>query len=45
MVRPMKNGSVITRFSYADDIEILGFGQTVEELAAVVEREIDSFTK
>ena len=34
MAEPMKNGNAITRFSYADDIGILGFGRTVEESAA-----------
>ncbi|KAI0993264.1 hypothetical protein K3495_g14920, partial [Podosphaera aphanis] len=45
MAEPMRSGNVISRFSYADDIGILGFGRTISESAAVAQKEIDSLSK
>ncbi|KAI1007858.1 hypothetical protein K3495_g372 [Podosphaera aphanis] len=38
----MRSGNSSTRFSYADDIGILGIGRTAAESAAVAQREIDN---
>ncbi|KAI0999444.1 hypothetical protein K3495_g8749 [Podosphaera aphanis] len=35
----MRSGNPLSRFSYADDIGILGFGPTIAELAAAAQRE------
>lgn len=37
----MRSGNSNARFSYADDIGILGIGRTVAESATVVQREVD----
>lgn len=44
MAESMRSGDIITRLSYADDIEITGFGNTIIESAAAVQREVDSLT-
>ena len=44
MAEPMRSGNVIARFSYADDIGILGFGRTVFDSAAAAQREVDNLT-
>lgn len=38
------SGNVITRFSYADQIGILGLGRTVVASVAAVQREVDNLT-
>lgn len=40
----MKNENTISRFSYTDDIEILGFGRTVEDWVDAARRKIHSLT-
>lgn len=42
MAEPMRSGNSISRFSYADDIGIIGFGRTVTESAAAAQRELDN---
>ena len=37
----MKSGTPGLRFSYADDIGILGFGRTITESVAAAQGEID----
>ncbi|CCU76238.1 TE1b-like protein [Blumeria hordei DH14] len=41
MAEPMQSGNPGSRFSYADDIGILGFGRTVAESAGAAQREVD----
>ncbi|KAI0998159.1 hypothetical protein K3495_g10032 [Podosphaera aphanis] len=41
MAEPMRSGHAELRFSYADDVGILGFGPTVAESAAAAQREVD----
>ncbi|KAI1006683.1 hypothetical protein K3495_g1541 [Podosphaera aphanis] len=41
MAEPMRSGHVELRFSYADDVGILGIGPTVAESAAAAQREVD----
>ena len=41
MAEPMRSGNAISRFSYADDVGILGFGPTIAESAAAAQREVD----
>ncbi|KAI0997417.1 hypothetical protein K3495_g10768 [Podosphaera aphanis] len=41
MAEPMRSGNPLSRFSYADDIGILGFGPTIAESAAAAQREVD----
>ncbi|KAI0991298.1 hypothetical protein K3495_g16889, partial [Podosphaera aphanis] len=41
MAEPMRSGNAELRFSYADDVGILGFGPTVAESAAAAQREVD----
>ncbi|KAI0992044.1 hypothetical protein K3495_g16142, partial [Podosphaera aphanis] len=42
IAEPMRSGNSSARFSYADDIGILGIGRTAAESAAVAQREIDN---
>ncbi|KAI1002900.1 hypothetical protein K3495_g5303 [Podosphaera aphanis] len=42
IAEPMRSGNSSARFSYADDIGILGIGLTAAESAAVAQREIDN---
>lgn len=42
MAEPMRSGNVITRFSYADDIKILGFRRTAVDFVAAAQREVDN---
>ena len=41
----MKNGNPNTRFSYADDIGILGIGRSVVESVAAVQHEVDNLVE
>ena len=41
MVEPMKSGNPGSKFSYVDDIGILGFGRTVAESTGAAQREVD----
>lgn len=41
MAEPMCSGTPQLRFSYADDVGILGFGTNVAESAAAAQREVD----
>ncbi|KAI0996073.1 hypothetical protein K3495_g12108 [Podosphaera aphanis] len=41
MAEPMRSGNTNLRFSYADDVGILGFGPTAAESAATAQREVD----
>ncbi|KAI0990861.1 hypothetical protein K3495_g17326, partial [Podosphaera aphanis] len=41
MAEPMRSGNTNLRFSYADDVGILGFGPTIAESAAAAQREVD----
>ena len=40
----MRSGNTIARFSYADDIGIIGFCRTISESAEAAQREVDSLT-
>lgn len=44
MAEPIRSGNVITRFSYADNIGILGLGRTVIDSAAAAQREVDNLS-
>ena len=44
MAESMRSGNTIARFSYADDIGIIGFGRTISESAEAAQREVDSLT-
>ena len=41
MAEPMRTGTTNPRFSYADDIGILGFGRTTAESTAAAQKEVD----
>ncbi|KAI0993335.1 hypothetical protein K3495_g14849 [Podosphaera aphanis] len=41
MAEPMRSGNSSSRFSYADDVGILGFGPSIAESAAAAQREVD----
>ncbi|KAI0995925.1 hypothetical protein K3495_g12256, partial [Podosphaera aphanis] len=41
MAEPMRSGNTNLRFSYADDVGILGFGPTAAESAATAQRKVD----
>ena len=41
MAEPMRSGATNLRFSYADDIGILGFGRTTADSAAATQKEVD----
>ena len=43
MAEPVRSGTPGVRFSYADDIGILGFGRTIAESAAAVQGETDHY--
>lgn len=40
----MRSGNGMTKFSYADDIGILGLGRTVAASAAPTQREVDNLS-
>ncbi|POS87841.1 hypothetical protein EPUL_001568 [Erysiphe pulchra] len=44
LAEPMRSGNTICRFSYVNDIEILGFGRTVTDSAAAAQKEVDKLT-
>lgn len=44
MAEPMRSGNALSRFRYADDFGILGFGRTATESAAAAQREAESIT-
>ncbi|KAI0996528.1 hypothetical protein K3495_g11653 [Podosphaera aphanis] len=41
MAEPMRSGNSSMRFSYADDLGILGFGPSIAESAAAAQREVN----
>ncbi|KAI0997120.1 hypothetical protein K3495_g11067 [Podosphaera aphanis] len=45
LVESMRSGNTRARFSYADDIGILGVGRTINESAAAVQDEVNSLLK
>ena len=45
LAEPMRMGKIKSRFSYADDIGILGIGPTVAESAAAAQSEVDDLMK
>ncbi|KAI1004666.1 hypothetical protein K3495_g3552 [Podosphaera aphanis] len=42
MTEPMRSGNTKARFSYADDVGILGIGRTIQESAEKAQQEVDS---
>ncbi|KAI0994968.1 hypothetical protein K3495_g13212 [Podosphaera aphanis] len=42
MAEPMRSGNTKARFSYADDVGILGIGRTIQESAEKAQQEVDS---
>ncbi|POS83083.1 hypothetical protein EPUL_005064 [Erysiphe pulchra] len=42
MAEPMETGNTLARFSYVDDIGILGIGRTVTKSVAVAQQEVNS---
>ena len=42
MAEAMRSGNSRARFSYADDIGILGIGRTIAETTTAVQREVDN---
>ncbi|KAI0994897.1 hypothetical protein K3495_g13283 [Podosphaera aphanis] len=45
LAEPMRSGNTRARFSYADDIGILGFGRTINESAAAAQDKVNSLLK
>ena len=45
MAEPMRSGTIAARFSYADDIGILGIGPNATESAARAQSEVDSILR
>lgn len=44
MAKPMRSGNVTTRFSYTDDIGVLGLGRTMAASAVAAQREVDNLS-
>ena len=44
MAEPMRSGNTMARFSYADDIGILGVGRTIKDSAVAAQNEVDKLT-